>query len=258
MPLKVLILGGSSEASALATAIAGDGRFDALLSLAGRTQVPAASPIARRSGGFGGAPGLAHYLGAEGVDALVVAVHPFAAQMRRNAVAAVRLRPTPVVIVNRPPWTAATSDRWTRTPDMAAAARALGETPRRVLLTVGRQDLAPFAAHGQHTYLIRSIDPPADAPAGAELILDRGPFSEPDEQRLMAERGVEVLVTKNAGGGGTEAKLAAARTLGLEVVMVDRPPLPDLGGLDVQVVSDADQALGWLSHQARSATERGV
>jgi precorrin-6A/cobalt-precorrin-6A reductase len=258
MPLKVLILGGSTEASSLAAAVTGDARFDALLSLAGRTQAPAASPLPRRSGGFGGAEGLADYLQAERVDALVVAVHPFAAQMRRNAVAAVRLRATPLLIVDRPPWTPRPGDRWTCAPDMAAAARALGETPRRVLLTVGRQDLVPFAAHAQHSYLVRSIDPPAEAPPGAELILDRGPFTEPEERRLMAERGVEVVVTKNAGGGATEAKLAAARTLGLKVVMVDRPPFPDLVGLNVQVVADADQALDWLSHQARSATERGV
>jgi precorrin-6A/cobalt-precorrin-6A reductase len=141
---------------------------------------------------------------------------------------------------------------------MAAAASALGERPRRVLLTVGRQDLAPFGAHVHHSYLVRSIDPPADAPAGAELILDRGPFAEADERRLMAERGIEVVVTKNAGGGATGAKLAAARALRLEVIMVDRPPLPDLEGLEAQVVRDADQALNWLSHQARSPTERGV
>jgi precorrin-6A/cobalt-precorrin-6A reductase len=258
MPLKVLILGGSSEASALAAALAGDARFDACLSLAGRTQTPAASPLPRRSGGFGGAQGLANYLNIERVDALVVAVHPFAAQMRRNAVAAVRVRPTPLLIIDRPPWTPQPGDRWTCTPDMDAAAKALGETPRRVLLTVGRQDLGPFALHNHHAYLVRSIDPPADLPAGAELILDRGPFAEAGERRLMVERGVEVLVTKNAGGGATEAKLAAARALGLGVVMVDRPPLPDLERLDTQVVGDADQALDWLHHQARSPTERGV
>jgi len=258
MPLKVLILGGSSEAGALAAAIAGDTRLDALLSLAGRTQTPAASPLPRRSGGFGGAQGLADYLGAEGVEALVVATHPFAAQMRRNAVAAVRLRPTPLLIVDRPPWAPLAGDRWTCVADMTAAANALGEAPRRVLLTVGRQDLAPFAAYPQHAYLVRSIDPPADAPVGAELILDRGPFAEVDERRLMADWGVEVLVTKNAGGGATEAKLGAARGLGLEVVMVDRPALPELEGLDAQVVRDADQAVNWLSHQADSPTERGV
>jgi precorrin-6A/cobalt-precorrin-6A reductase len=258
MSLKVLILGGSSESSALASAVAADTRFDALLSLAGRTQAPAASPLPRRSGGFGGAQGLADYLGAEGIETLVVAVHPFAAQMRRNAVAAMRLRPTPLLIIDRPPWTPLPGDRWTCVPDMAAAARALGEAPRRVLLTVGRQDLVPFAACAQHAYLVRSIDPPLEAPAGAEVILDRGPFTQADERRLMVERGVEVLVTKNAGGDATAAKLAAARALGLQVVMIDRPPLPDLAGLDVRIVATATQALDWLSHQTRSTTERGV
>jgi precorrin-6A/cobalt-precorrin-6A reductase len=258
MPLKVLILGGSSEASALASALAGDPRVDAVLSLAGRTQTPAASPLPRRSGGFGGVQGLADYLTAERIAALMVATHPFATQMRRHAVAAARLRPTPLLIVDRPPWTPLPGDRWTCVPDMTAAARALGETPRRVLLTVGRQDLAPFAAHAQHAYLVRSIDAPTDLPVGAALILDRGPFTEPDERRLMEARGVEVLVTKNAGGDATGAKLAAARALGIEVVMVDRPSLPDLEGLDGQVVADAVQALEWLSHQARSPTERGV
>jgi precorrin-6A/cobalt-precorrin-6A reductase len=258
MPLKVLILGGSSEASALASALAGDPRFDAVLSLAGRTQTPAASPLPRRSGGFGGVQGLADYLTAERIDALVVATHPFATQMRRNAVAAIRLRPTPLLIIDRPSWTALPGDRWTCVPDTTAAARALGETPRRVLLTVGRQDLVPFGAHAQHSYLVRSIDPPADLPAGAELILDRGPFTETGERRLMEQRRVEVLVTKNAGAAATGAKLVAARALGVEVIMVDRPPLPDIEGLDAQVVEDANQALDWLSHQARSPTERGV
>jgi precorrin-6A/cobalt-precorrin-6A reductase len=258
MPLKVLILGGSSEACALARALAGDARFAALLSLAGRTQAPAASALPQRSGGFGGPQGLADYLYTDGIEALVVAVHPFASQMRRNAVAAVRLRPTPLLIVDRPAWSPQTGDRWTCVPNMAAAATALGEKPRRVLLTVGRQDLVPFGAQAQHRYLVRSIDPPTDAPAGAELILDRGPFTEADERRLMADWAVEVLVTKNAGGGATEAKLAAARALGVRVVMVDRPPLPELGDLDVQVVADAYEALDWLMHQARAPTERGV
>jgi precorrin-6A/cobalt-precorrin-6A reductase len=140
---------------------------------------------------------------------------------------------------------------------MTAAAEALGPEPRKVLLTVGRQELEPFVAAPQHAYLVRSIDAPEGLPAQAELILARGPFSEAAERHLMAERGVQVLVTKNAGGEATAAKLAAARALGLPVVIVARPPLPDLAGLDAQVAADAPAALFWLEHHA-SAIERGV
>jgi precorrin-6A/cobalt-precorrin-6A reductase len=257
MPLNVLILGGSSEASALAARLAGDPRFDATLSLAGRTAQPSRAPLTSRIGGFGGVEGLVQYLDAHEVDALVVATHPFAARMRRNAAEAVRLRPTPLLIVDRPAWTPQPGDRWTVVPDMAAAAEALGAEPRLVLLTVGRQDLEPFIAAPQHAYLVRSIDPPERLPAQAELILARGPFSEEDERRLMTERQVQVLVSKNAGGVATEAKLAAARALELPVVMVARPALPDLAGLEAAVVADAVGAMAWLEHQA-SVTERGV
>jgi len=258
MPLNVLILGGSSEASALAGMLAGDTRFAAVLSLAGRTARPAPSRLTTRTGGFGGAEGLADYLHAHEVDALVVATHPFAAQMRINAAAAVRRRPTRLLVIDRPVWTPQASDRWTVAPDMAAAAEALGPTPRRVLLTVGRQELQPFIDAPHHAYLVRSIDPPDRLPANAALILARGPFSEAEERQLMLDHKVQVLVTKNAGGAATEAKLLAARTLGLEVVVVARRPLPDLENLDASVAPDAPATLTWLEHQASSTTERGV
>lgn len=261
MPLKILLLGGSSEASALATRLCGDARFDAVLSLAGRTAAPKASPIARRSGGFGGGTGLAAYLEAEKVDALVVALHPFAARMRRNAIDAATARPTPLIILDRPAWSAQPGDCWTCVADMTAAARALGPEPRRVFLTVGRQDLAPFKDQPQHTYLARSIDvpTPADLPEGAEVLLARGPFTEADERRLLSDHQIEVIVTKNAGASATLAKLAAARALGLRVVMVDRPPRPDSARDDL-FVSSVDAVWDWLVglHHSSGAMERGV
>jgi precorrin-6A/cobalt-precorrin-6A reductase len=261
MPLNILLLGGSSEASKLATRLSGDARFNAVLSLAGRTAFPGSSPLAKRVGGFGGVAGLAGYLYVEQVDALLVALHPFAARMRANAIEAVRMRPTPLLILDRPPWQAKAADRWTCVPDVAAAALALGTEPRRVLLTVGRQDLAPFKARPQHAYLARSIDAPDldDLPEGADILLARGPFTQADEERLLIEHGIDVLVTKNAGARATEAKLAAARALGLHVIMVDRPPRPE-GARDEQFVTDVDAAWDWLVrlHHACESKERGV
>ena len=255
--MRVLILGGTSEASALARALAGDARFQPMLSLAGRTRSPIPPPIPWRVGGFGGTDGLAAYLRAERIGALVDATHPFAAQMTRNAVAAGRLAGVPLLAICRPPWQPAPDDRWTTVPDMRAAAEALGRSPRRVFLTVGQQDLAPFAAMPWHWYLIRSVDPPDPAalPPRAEVIAARGPFAETAERRLLEQHGIDILVTKNSGGRATESKLIAARALGLPVVMVDRPePLPILS------VPDAEAALDWLMrlHGATDAARRGV
>jgi precorrin-6A/cobalt-precorrin-6A reductase len=252
--LRVLILGGTTEASALARALDGDARFDATLSLAGRTRAPVLPPLPSRVGGFGGVAGLVAYLRAERVRAMVDATHPFAAQVTRHAVAACAEAEVALLRLDRPPWQAGPGDRWTMVDDMDAAAGALGRAPRRVWLTIGRKDLAPFKAAPWHRYLIRSVDAPGDdaLPEAAEVITARGPFDVAAELALLHERKIDVLVTKNSGGAATRAKLAAARELGVEVIMLRRPPAPE-----VATVADADAALAWLAHQAAS-TRRGV
>lgn len=253
--MNVLILGGTTEASAIARALAGSARVRATLSLAGRTRAPVLPAIPSRRGGFGGVDGLVRYLRGHAVDALIDATHPFAARISANAVAAAALAPVPLLAVLRPAWTATPGDRWTEVADMAAAAAALGTAPRRVFLTVGQGDLAPFAAAPRHRYLIRSIElpDPASLPPGARCVAARGPFAEADERRLLRAEGIEVLVTKNSGGDATAAKLAAARALGVPVVMVARPPGPA-----APTVPDAAGALAWLRHRAASGWRRGV
>ena len=255
--MRVLILGGTSEAAALARALAGDARFCATLSLAGRTRAPAAPPIPHRVGGFGGIAGLADYLRAERIDALIDATHPFAAQMSRHAVAAATQTGTRLLVIARPRWQPVPGDRWITVATMPAAADALGHTARRVFLTIGRQDLAPFVAAPWHCYLIRSVEPPDPValPPRAEVIAARGPFAEADERRLLAQRRIDVMVTKNSGGSATAGKLAAARALGLPVVMVERPAAPPAGN----TVADAESAHAWLLRvHAETTAERGV
>ena len=252
--LRLLILGGTTEASALARLLAGDGRFAAILSLAGRTRAPILPPIPSRIGGFGGGSGLAAYLRAEKIDALIDATHPFAARMSANACDAAARTGIPLLRINRPEWQPVPGDRWLPVADMGQAAQALGDRPRRVLLTIGQQDLGPFAAAPWHDYVIRSVDAPASEalPPRAEIITARGPFAEPQERALLTDRKIDVLVTKNSGGSATAAKLAAARALGLEVVMVVRPVVPP-----ASEVTNVQAALDWLAHQAAS-TLRGV
>ena len=238
--MKVLILGGTTEASAIARVLAGDARFAPVLSLAGRTRAPVPPPVPWRLGGFGGVAGLAEYLRREGMEALVDATHPFAARMKANAAACTAV---PRVAVLRPGWVAGEGDLWTRVPSMAAAAAALGSVPRRVFLTVGQGELAVFGP--PHAYLVRSVDPPGDAPPGATVVTARGPFSEADDLALMERFGTDILVTKDSGGTAVAGKLQAARRLGVAVVMVDRPPPPP-----GPTVPDAAAALDWLKHQA--------
>lgn len=252
--MEVLILGGTTEASAIATALAGDARMRAVLSLAGRTRAPVLPAIPARRGGFGGVDGLAAYLREHGIAALIDATHPFAAQISRNAVTAAAIAGVPMISVFRPQWTVGPGDRWAEVADMPAAVQALGAKPRRVFLTVGQQDLAPFSLAPWHRYLIRSVEPPDPAllPATARYIAARGPFREDEERRLLEREGIEALVTKNSGGAATVPKLAAARALGIEVVMVARPEAPP-----GRTVADAAGALAWLDHVV-ATWKRGV
>ena len=237
---RVLVLGGTGEARRLATALVADG-VDVLSSLAGRVADPVLSPGEVRVGGFGGADGLAAWLQAHPVDAVVDATHPFAETMTASAAAAAELAGVPLLRLQRPGWTAQPGDdwRWVDSLEDAAAAVAGNDC---VFLTTGRQGLAAFAGLTAHC-LVRSVDPPEPPlPARTTVVLERGPFSLDDELALLREHAVQVLVTKDSGGAMTAAKLAAARQLGIPVVVVRRPPLP----AGVPVVATVEEALTWI------------
>lgn len=243
--MRLLILGGTSEASLLAAALAQMPQIDATLSLAGRTQAPARAPLPSRTGGFGGAAGLAAYLRGQRFEAVVDATHPFAAQISLNAVAACAEAGVPLVQFSRPAWVAQAGDNWVHVADLAGAVAALGVAPRRVFLTVGRLGLPAFAVAPQHYYLVRSIDPIelAQLPPQHRLLRARGPFALADEIALMQQERIDCLVTKNSGGTATQEKLAAARALGLVVVMVERPA--SSGAACLNALADV---LDWIAH----------
>ncbi|TWB41187.1 cobalt-precorrin-6A reductase [Nitrospirillum pindoramense] len=239
--MRVLVLGGTTEARQLAGLLAGDARFQATLSLAGRTRDPAPQALPTRVGGFGGAQGLADYLRAESVQAVIDATHPFADQISANAEAACAAAGVPLAVLTRRPWTAREGDDWRLVRTTDAAAEVLTDLPDTVFLTVGRQELGPFLDLDRR-FLVRAVDPPDVLPAGAVLVLDRGPYTLDSEIALMRAHGVGTLVTKNSGGDATAAKLDAARALGLPVVMVDRPPAGTASRLYA-----ASDAMAWLA-----------
>ncbi len=241
---KLLILAGTTEATAFARAVAERG-IDGVVSFAGRVERPLRLPLPQRIGGFGGAEGLADYLQAEGITHVVDATHPFAAQMSRNAVEGCAAAGVPLIALTRPAWEPVAGDRWMRVPDMAGAVAALDRPRERVMLAIGRQNLADFAPHPQHFYLLRLVDPPAEPLPfpDAHVIVDRGPFDEAADRALMEAHGIGLVVSKNAGGGGAYAKIAAARALRLPVVMIDRPALPARAE-----AHSSEAVLAWVAH----------
>ncbi|MCX8998058.1 cobalt-precorrin-6A reductase [Rhizobiaceae bacterium BDR2-2] len=240
MKPSLLILGGTTEARQLAAQLSQAG-FDCLLSLAGRTKTPAAQPVPVRTGGFGGAEGLAEFLKQGRFDLLVDATHPYAAKISANAARASALSGVPLVALRRPGWQRQAGDDWRDAASVAAAVSVLGDAPRRVFVALGRNELLPFEAAPQHRYLIRSVDPvePPLALPDADYITARGPFPEDEERALLEAHGVEVVVSKNSGGEAAYGKIAAARALGLPVVMIARPVLPEVeSGESVEAVAD--------------------
>ena len=226
-----------------------------MLSLAGRTAAPAAQPVPVRSGGFGGAEGLADYLVGQQFDILIDATHPYAAIISVNAANAAQRAGIPLLALRRPAWTPLAGDRWTEVGDMVGAVQALGNTSRRVFLALGRKEIEPFADAPQHHYLVRSIDPvmPPLAVPNAVYVTGRGPFDEFDERIILEQHRIDVIVAKNSGGAATYGKIAAARALGVPVIMVRRPASPD-----VEAVETVDEVVAWLDHKLALANSRGV
>jgi precorrin-6A/cobalt-precorrin-6A reductase len=252
---RILILGGTAEARRLADGLAGRPGLSVTLSLAGRTSEPLAQAVPVRRGGFGGAAGLADHLRTERIDLLIDATHPYADIISAHAARAAELAGVRLLAIQREPWRRVDGDNWLEVADAVEAAHALDEPPRRVFLALGRNGLEPFAACPQHFYLIRSVDPvdPLLAVPHAAYVTARGPFTETEDRALLEQHRIEIVVAKNSGGDATYGKIAAARALGLPVVMIKRPALPG-----VPSIATVAEALAWLDHARTEATARGV
>ena len=243
---RLLLLGGTTESLALAEKLAGDPRLKVITSLAGRTVAHRLPPGEVRVGGFGGAAGLARYLRAESIALVVDATHPFAATISRNAAQACRDTGTPRLQLQRPAWERVSGDRWLDVPDIAGAAVALPGLGRTIFLAVGRQELGAFAPTEGLRLIARMVEAPDVS--GFEVVLARGPFALADELAFFTEAGIEAVVSKNSGGDATYAKIAAARRIGLPVVMIARPPA-EAG----ERAAGVGEALSWITARRAAA-----
>lgn len=241
----VLVLGGTAEARDLAAHLVAQG-VPVTSSLAGRVSRPRLPEGPVRVGGFGGVGGLAAWLTEHDVTAVVDATHPFAETMGSHAAQACSRSGLPLLRLARPGWRDhPDAGDWTWVTDHVAArdvADALGGTP---FVTTGRQTLhhhtGPWAGR---EVVVRLVEPPADPlPAAWTVLRSRGPYDVAGERELMRTHGIGVLLTKDSGGRYTEAKLAAARDLGVPVVVVSRPARPE----GVTAVEDATAAAAWVA-----------
>lgn len=223
------------------------------VSLAGRTESVAEHAVPVRVGGFGGTAGLTDYLRGEGIGALIDATHPYAAIISRNAAEAAKAADVPLLALRRPLWASVAGDRWTEVDDVNTAVAALGTAPRRVFLALGRKEIAPFATAPQHFYLVRSVDPVELAVPSAAYVVERGPFTMDSDRALLRQHRIEVVVARNGGGSAAYGKIAAARELAVDVILLRRPLLPDM-----PAVETVEAVVAWLDHAGARSTERGV
>lgn len=242
MPHNLLLLGGTTEATALAHLIAKTG-MKATISYAGRVERIKPQPIPKRIGGFGGVEGLCDFLEKEKITHLIDATHPFAAQMSENAIAACQKTQTPLLALTRAPWHQQPDDKWHHVTDIASAVSFLDRPARRVMLAIGRMHLDSFTIHPQHHYLLRLVDEPEVAPQfpHCDIVVSRGPFTKRNDMALLSAHDIDLVIAKNAGGKGAYAKIEAARALGLEVVMIDRPYISPR-----DEVHSPEEVLSWL------------
>lgn len=244
--MRILILGGTGEARALAGRLHGE--FDIMSSLAGRVPDPALPVGPVRIGGFGGADGLRDWLRDNHITAVVDATHPFAATISANAAQACGVLAVPRLVLRRPPWETPSAIRVAADSEAAKVVAAKGYS--RVFLTTGRSSTSAFA-NSDAWFLIRVVTPPdpRSLPERHALLLSRGPYDLDGERALMSENGIDALVTKNSGGPMTRAKLDAAAELGVDVVMIERPPPPAA----CPTVGTVDEAFDWIRRLSRDS-----
>ena len=243
--MRVLLLGGTSEARALAARLHPD--VDVISSLAGRVPDPALPVGEVRIGGFGGVDGMRRWLADSDVDAVVDATHPYAATITAHAATVCDGLGLPHLVLARPAWPP--GDATLAASDVDAAKTIADDGYSRVFLTTGRSGVAAFR-NVDAWFLIRAVTPPDPdtLPRHHEVVLSRGPYRYDGELELLRENRIDALVTKNSGGAMTRPKLDAAAALGVAVVMVDRPPLPE----GVATVDSVDAAVEWVKSTGSS------
>lgn len=242
--MTVLILGGTATANRLAAALHAEG-IPVVTSLAGRTDSPRTPPGQVRTGGFGGVGGMANWLASRRVATVVDATHPFAAMITATAALACAKTQTPLVRLTHPSWADQRADatNWYWVDSHAAAARQAAALGGRILLTTGRQHAHDYHLLAKRQVVVRVAQAgDLSLPTSWRLLVAKGPFDLAGEYKLLREQRISVVISKDSGMPSTQAKLDAAAKLGIAVVMLRRPPVPE----GVPVLYDVEAARAWV------------
>ena len=217
---RILLLGGVTEALAIARTLGPQHVY----SLAGVGRVPTDLTCEVRVGGYGGAEGLARYIRDEGIDLLLDATHPYAAQISQNAALAAAASTIPCWALRRPAWVAQPDDDWREVAHWSELVQAL-KPFKRPLFTLGREPLEHVHEIPQEQFCTLRALEVYPGNERCEVIGARGPFLIENERALFERQKIDVLISKNSGSTATEPKLEVARERGVPVLVLKRPVL---------------------------------
>lgn len=237
---RVLLLGGTAEAFALANKLAALS-FDIISSLAGRTQNPKLPNTQTRIGGFGGVIGLKNYLTEQKFDYVIDATHPFAKKITENAINATKELAIPLLRLERKAWQPQAGDHWTFVNSEAEAASLL-KPKSNCFLALGKQHISPFANRNDVNFIARMLEPADSAKKFNSIVqVIAKPTNSHDELRFLQKYQIDTIVCRNSGGKQSYQKLIAARYLALPVIMIQRAALPEI--VTVETVEEAKRYL---------------
>lgn len=240
---RILLLAGSAEARQIAVALTAMGVFvRALMSEPPRGPNPMPVPFEVRA--VTCASDIADALA--DVDAVLDASHGFDGGLTMFGHAAAQIAKIPFVTMSRPGWDVSEDPKWRSARDVASA-MALIRPGARVFSATGWASLPDYADFPGDCLMLRQTSPHERAPPFDFVSLEFGtaPFTLTQEIALFKERHVDTLICRNLGGLPSRPKLDAAKSLGLDVILIDRPPLPT----GVQVVTTVEDAASWVAAQ---------
>ena len=227
--MKILVLAGTSNARQLCQQL---NEIQGLHIIASLRDDPYYSeyPVQLRTGGFGGIEGIVSYIRMNAIDILIDATHPFASQIKLNAIQAANKLGIELLVLKRPLWQPTPECQWISTSTLLGACELIPKGSR-VLAAIGHKNLFhhfPTITSRLATskVFLRTMSPIFDhLPSHWEAIQYRPPISVNSELKLFDQYRISCLLCRNSGGVSGHHKLTAASQLGLQIFMVNPPKI---------------------------------